>query len=92
MRTLAIYYIDPVEGRQKFVVFNPTDAVVEHYLWIIEHIQAVPDGHSVGIFEARMEIPLRTTVRPVWLLDRSGIRTIRVEEIDQPETLWKDAA
>jgi queuine/archaeosine tRNA-ribosyltransferase len=91
MNVLAIYYIDPVEGRQKFVVPNPSKIEQEHYLWVARHIQSVPEGHSIGVFGATMVLPIRTHRRD-WLLSREGIRTIRMEEIDKPEALWKDAA
>lgn len=90
MRTLAIYYIDPIEGRQKFVIPNPTDLEAEHYLWVGEHIKAVPHGHSIGVFGARMETPALTHRRD-WLLEREGIRTIRFEEIS-PSGLFGEAA
>lgn len=91
MRTLAIYYIDPVEGRQKFVIPNPSDLEIEHYLWIIEHIKLVPEGHSVGVFGARMELPIKTFRRD-WLLDRRGLRTIRVETATPSTLFGEDAA
>jgi hypothetical protein len=80
MRTLAIYYIDPVEGRQKFVIPNPSDLEVEHYLWVVERIKAVPAGFKIGLYGARLEQPTRS-LRRDWLLIRAGIKTIRIEEI-----------
>jgi hypothetical protein len=90
MRTLAIYYIDPVEGRQKFEIRSPTDLEVEHYLWVAEHIRAVPDGHSIGLFGANMVLPTKT-LRRDWLLNRDGVRTIRIEELTTPSKLWSAA-
>lgn len=91
MRALAVYYTDPFEGRQKFVILNPSPTEEEHYLWVGRHIRAVPEGHSVGLFGARMILPIKTGRRD-WLLNRDHIGTIRIEEIEIPETLFGEAA
>lgn len=91
MKALAVYYTDPIEGRQKFVIPNPSDIQVEHYLWCGQHIMSVPNGHALGLFGARMEYPARGPFQD-WLLDRDRVGTIRLEEIDEPPTpskLWE---
>ncbi len=91
MQALAVYYTDPVEGRQKFLIPNPTKVEIEHYLWVKEHIESVPEGCALGLFGAIMVIPIRT-LRRDWFLDRRFVGQIRIEEIDKPCGLWSDAA
>lgn len=91
MDVLAIYYTDPVDGRQKFVIPNPSTDEIEHYLWVKNNIRSVPAGRSVGVFGARMVLPVKT-IRRDWLLDRRGIGQIRIEQQDQPSELWSDVA
>lgn len=88
MLVLAIYYTDPVLGRQKLVIPKPSDAERDHYLWVGQHIRSVPEGFSVGVFGAIQVLPTKTYCRRDYLLDRNKIGAIRVEEDYIPCELW----
>lgn len=83
MDTVAVYYVDPVEGRRrKFVLENPGDELVRHYLWVADSV-AGGRVRSVGLYDFREEDVAsgrRGPVIPVFIAQPTGIRTIRVEE------------
>lgn len=86
MKVIAVYYVDPEEGRQKYVIENPAESWIEHYLWLRDELVRRPRGVArVAVLDARMVLPTVTEVRD-WYLSRSGVRTIRLEMIEDRPT------
>lgn len=86
MKRLCVYYLDPIEGRKrKYVMPQPPDEQVEHYLEVAAILAAGTRVRTVGLY-GFCEEDLETGQlggRVDVFAQPSGIKTIRVEG-DEP--------
>lgn len=88
MDLLAVYYLDPADGRRrKFVMPNAPAQQVAHYQEVAGHLATTAGQRcrTVGLYgfaEVDLETGVIGPVEDMRLLPAAGVKTVRVEETE----------